>query len=75
MDGKGVFLWPDGRKYEGNYENDLKSGFGIYCWKDEEKRYEGLWKLGKQEGNGILFQADGTQKKGFWENGKLKTWL
>jgi hypothetical protein len=30
MHGKGVFVWPDGRMYDGNYENGKKSGFGIY---------------------------------------------
>ncbi len=30
MHGKGVYEWKDGRKYEGEYQNDKKHGFGCY---------------------------------------------
>lgn len=40
MSGKGVFLWPDGRKYEGDYKNDVKEGYGRLEWPDG-KVYEG----------------------------------
>ena len=32
MDGFGVFIWPDQRKYEGNYRDDKKEGYGIFEW-------------------------------------------
>lgn len=32
MDGEGEFVWPDGRKYQGNYRDDKKEGFGIFEW-------------------------------------------
>ena len=32
MNGKGVFKWPDGRVYEGEYYEDLKQGNGRYLW-------------------------------------------
>ena len=28
MHGKGIYIWKDGRKYEGEYVNDKKHGFG-----------------------------------------------
>jgi hypothetical protein len=34
MHGKGAYRWKDGRKYEGEYENDKKNGYGIYQWAD-----------------------------------------
>jgi hypothetical protein len=34
MHGKGEFVWEDGRKYIGNYLNDLKSGYGKFEWGD-----------------------------------------
>lgn len=46
MNGKGVYKWQDGRKYEGEYLNDKKHGFGIYYWADG-RRYEGGWRNGK----------------------------
>jgi len=32
MDGHGVFEWPDGRKYEGEYSDDKKEGQGTFYW-------------------------------------------
>ena len=34
MNGKGIFTWTDGRKYEGEYLNDKMHGYGIYTWAD-----------------------------------------
>ena len=30
--GEGVFVWPDGRKYHGQYKDDKKEGYGIFEW-------------------------------------------
>lgn len=46
MEGYGVYIWSDGRSYEGQYKDDKKSGFGIYYWTDGRK-YEGWWYKGK----------------------------
>lgn len=46
MEGSGVFTWPDGRKYDGEYIDDKKEGNGIFFWPDGRK-YEGGWKNGK----------------------------
>lgn len=32
MDGEGVFVWPDGRKYHGQYKDDKKEGYGVFEW-------------------------------------------
>jgi hypothetical protein len=45
MEGLGIFTWPDGRKYDGEYVNDLKEGYGIFDW-PSGKRYEGYWSKG-----------------------------
>lgn len=34
MEGKGVFTWVDGRKYEGEYLDDKKHGYGKFIWPD-----------------------------------------
>lgn len=46
LEGKGIFTWLDGRKYEGEYVDDKKEGQGIFYWPDGRK-YEGFWKNGK----------------------------
>lgn len=34
MEGIGLYIWPDGRRYEGEYFQDKKHGKGIYSWVD-----------------------------------------
>lgn len=31
-EGYGVFTWPDGRRYEGEYVDDKKEGNGVFFW-------------------------------------------
>ena len=45
MDGKGKFVWPDGREYVGYYKNDKKEGHGIFTWPMDENMME----IGKME--------------------------
>jgi hypothetical protein len=44
--GVGIYVWNDGRKYEGQYKDDKKHGFGVYTWADG-RCYEGYWFKGK----------------------------
>jgi Uncharacterized protein conserved in bacteria len=74
MHGKGVYVWADGRKYEGEYVNDKKDGYGIYTWADGRK-YQGYWSNGKQHGKGKYIATDGTIKWGVWEDGKRVKWI
>ena len=46
MNGKGETIWPDGKKYKGEYQEDKKHGFGIFEW-GNGKKYEGDWAYGK----------------------------
>ena len=42
MEGKGVFYWVDGEKYQGSFKNNLKDGAGTFTGADGEvmkKRY------------------------------------
>jgi len=43
--GKGLYIWADGRKYEGNFENNKQHGEGIYTSKGGESRI-GIWENG-----------------------------
>ncbi len=61
MEGYGIFTWPDGRRYEGQYIDDKKEGHGNFYWPDGRK-YEGGWKNGKQHGIGVYTSASGKTK-------------
>jgi hypothetical protein len=75
MHGRGIFTWPDGRKYEGEYYNDKKHGVGTYTWADG-KRYEGEWQNGRQNGSGIMYTPEngGKGRTGQWFQGKRVKW-
>ena len=49
MHGRGVLIWSDGKKYEGEFLNDKRDGIGRFTWADG-RMYIGEWKGGKQNG-------------------------
>jgi len=69
-----VYSWPDGRKYDGQYENDQKNGNGTFYWPDGRK-YSGGWRDGKQHGEANFTAANGEHRKGIWEEGKRVGWV
>lgn len=73
MNGIGLFLWPDKKKYLGQYFNDNKSGLGIFIWPDG-REYKGEWEKGKQHGRGI-FIFSGISQFGEWIEGKRTKWI
>ena len=46
MHGLGVFRWPDGREYHGEYSNDKKHGKGTLVGA-HGRRKDGVWAYGK----------------------------
>ncbi len=66
---KGVYTWPDGRRYEGEWLNNNMHGKGVYTWKDGRK-YEGEYCYDKKHGYGIYTWSDGRKYEGHWSAGK-----
>ena len=66
MHGVGIYSWPDGREYEGEYLNDKKEGYGRYVWPGNQKVYEGQWKAGQQHGDGYFTLISGKTRRGQW---------
>ena len=56
-------------RYNGEYLEDKRHGFGTFEWKNGMK-YTGLWKYGKQDGQGKLQRPGEEDKYGIWLNGK-----
>jgi hypothetical protein len=71
MAGRGRMEWPNGMYYEGQYENDLKHGFGIFYYGKGRKMYVGFWKKGKLHGKGLMRNEKGEDFQGVWNEGKL----
>jgi hypothetical protein len=67
---RGVYIWPNGEEYVGEWRSGLMEGDGTYRWPDGE-HYEGEWREGKRYGEGINNYALGTNPSpfydGYWE--------
>ena len=74
--GKGVYTWSNGSKYDGEWKDDQKSGYGVSLIAENGKlahTYKGEFKDGKMSGFGVLQRIkDGKMARGLWENGKIK---
>ena len=68
--GNGVFLWTDGTKYVGNFEDDLINGFGTnhFNKEDSRERYEGNFEKEKFQGQGKMFWKNGDFYFGSFAN-------
>jgi len=52
---KGEFRWPDGRKYLGEFRNNMRDGFGVMVFQDG-KIIKGNWMNDKLNGKGIVIE-------------------
>ena len=67
-EGKGIYKYNSGEKYEGEYKNNLRDGIGIYTYKDGYI-YNGEWKKDKKHGKGILYFPNGEIYEGDFKDG------
>lgn len=74
MHGVGIYIYPDGVRYDGQYDRDKKQGYGLYRWTDG-RLYEGWWFNGKQHGLGRYVEKDKGSRFGLWEHGKRLRWF
>lgn len=66
--GKASFTFPDGKVYEGDFENDLPNGVGCMTFPNGDT-YDGHWKNGKMEGHGTyrFFDLRRDRFNGYYE--------
>jgi len=67
--GPGIYVWPDGAKYNGNFLNGKFHGQGTYSWPGG-KQYVGEFKSDKRNGLGTYTWPNGASYTGEWESGK-----
>ena len=69
--GTGIFLFPSGAKYIGQFKDSKMHGIGS-CYYTDGSKYQGEWEESYPQGDGIKTLADGTQIRGKWLKGQLQ---
>jgi hypothetical protein len=68
-EGQGIYAYPDGSKYEGQFSKGKIHGWGTFYYTSGDK-YVGTFKENVANGKGTIFHADGTQTTGEWKDGE-----
>jgi hypothetical protein len=66
--GRGVYNYPSGDTYNGDWKSGLRHGVGILQEKDRSV-YEGEWFADKPHGFGVLDYPNGDHFEGAWVDG------
>ena len=69
-DGSGIYIYPSGAKYVGQFQAGKISGIGT-CYYTDGSKYQGEWEDGFPEGKGIKTLPDGRLISGNWKRGEL----
>ncbi len=67
--GRGVYRYPDGSTYSGDFRNAKMHGQGTYNYARRREKYKGQWRNGVFHGQGSYFYRSGNRYKGQWRNG------
>jgi hypothetical protein len=68
--GRGIIVFANGERYEGEFGDGKFNGRGVYTWTDGQ-RFEGSYQNDKRAGYGILYLKDGSRQSGFWDGTNL----
>lgn len=77
--GKGIFTYPDGKTYEGDFVEDLPDGVGLMTYANCDT-YDGHWVAGKMQGHGTYRFYDYNRDRlngfyeGFFVNSQFNGW-
>lgn len=71
MNGTGIYQFPSGAKYIGQFKNGKMEGIGS-CYYTDGSKYQGEWVESYPEGNGIKTLADGSVQKGNFKKGQYQ---
>jgi len=68
--GPGIFAYPDGSKYEGDFANGKFDGNGVFNFANGDK-YVGQFKNNFPHGSGTRKHVNGTEESGDWREGEF----
>lgn len=66
--GKGKFIYQDGSKYIGDFNNGIPHGVGTVYYHNGD-RYEGGWQRHAPHGKGVMYYANGKIIGAIWNQG------
>lgn len=69
ISGYGVYIFPSGAVYSGQFKNGEVHGSGV-CDYSDGSRYQGEWKQRFPDGIGTKIWPDGSRRTGRWERGQ-----
>lgn len=66
-DGRGLCCYPDASVYAGEWRRQKRHGFGSYEYSggNSNERYEGFWRDGVKEGDGVYYAGQSKYVGGF----------
>jgi len=67
--GRGIYVYPSGAKYIGDFKDGEIHGIGT-CYYTDGSKYQGEWKHRYPDGKGLKTYADGYKFSGQWSKGK-----
>lgn len=67
--GRGIFVYPSGAKYIGDFKDGEIHGIGV-CYYTDGSKYQGEWRHRFPHGKGTRTYTDGHQHTGLWYRGR-----
>ena len=69
QNGKGIYIYPSGAVYIGDFREGEIHGVGV-CYYSDGSKYQGEWAHRYPEGNGTKTYSDGSRLTGYWKKGQ-----
>ena len=70
QNGQGVYRFPDGSEYSGEFRDAKLHGQGTYVYAGRGEKYVGEWRNGVINGRGVYYYRSGNHYEGEWRNGR-----
>ncbi|MBK7478015.1 MAG: caspase family protein [Haliscomenobacter sp.] len=69
VSGKGIFIFPNGDIYVGDFSGGKRAGVGV-CYYANQSEYKGRWVSDLPDGQGTMKYPDGRSRTGLWKYGQ-----